>query len=98
MMMMTKLCVFGAFDASDICYTCYALPFLNPWPQVQPRLCHALDARAGQLSSIRIGVAERLTLGGREARSWLRVAIASFLKRTVPIWTWWTWPGGRPLC
>lgn len=44
-----------------------AMAYLQCWfHKVQPRLCHALDARAGQLSSIRIGVAERLTLGGRE--------------------------------
>ena len=67
---------FGAFDASDICYTCYTLPFRKPWPQVDQVLCHALDARAGQLSSIHICVAERLALGGREARS-CRAATAS---------------------
>ena len=67
---------FGAFDASDICYTRYTLPFLKPWPQVDQVLCHALDARAGQLSSIHICVAERLALGGREARS-CRAATAS---------------------
>lgn len=73
---------FGAFDASDICiyllhcYTRYTLPFRKLWPQVDQVLCHALDARAGKLSSIHICVAERLALGGREARSW-RAATAS---------------------
>lgn len=44
-----------------------AMAYLQCWlHKVDQVLCHALDARAGQLSSIHICVAERLALGGRE--------------------------------